>query len=162
MVDPSQLRILMTVHCEGDCRVIEQLGEKQDFESELSRLGFKHEHFMLFISVVSFEVSGRSRSDYSVTVFNGSTGHGRVYQGGPRRDWVKECAHDLAGGAFGGPCQVAHNRRAPNIAIGHYCKRFRVPSTWITHTSAVIWCLASSRLMAFAIAHASHWVAYAA
>ena len=52
MVDPSQLRILMTVHCEGDCRVIEQLGEKQDFESELSRLGFKHEHFMLFISAV--------------------------------------------------------------------------------------------------------------
>jgi len=38
----------MTVHCEGDCRLLEQLGEKQDFEAELSRLGFRHEEFTFF------------------------------------------------------------------------------------------------------------------
>jgi len=71
----------MTVRCEGDWRVIEQLGEKQDFESELSRLGFMHEHFMLFIGVVSSTVSGREHYDYSVTAANITTGQ-RVYHGG--------------------------------------------------------------------------------
>ncbi len=28
----------MSVRCEGDCKVMEQLGERQDFESELSRI----------------------------------------------------------------------------------------------------------------------------
>jgi hypothetical protein len=62
------------------------LGEKQDFESELSRLRFKHEHFMLFIGVVSSKVSGQGRHDYSVTVANSTTGQRRVYHGGPGHD----------------------------------------------------------------------------
>ena len=33
----------MTVRCEGDSRVMEMVGEKQDFEAELSRFGFRHE-----------------------------------------------------------------------------------------------------------------------
>ena len=42
---PSDIQ--MTVYCEGDCSLVEQLGEKQEFEVELTRLGFKHEDFTL-------------------------------------------------------------------------------------------------------------------
>jgi len=38
----------MTVRCEGDSRVMELVGEKQDFEAELSRFGFRHEVVMAF------------------------------------------------------------------------------------------------------------------
>jgi len=93
----------MTVHCEGDCRVVEQLGEKQDFESELSRLGFRHEHFVLWIGVVPSDASRRVDHGYSVTVANVESGQQRVYHGGPGRDWVRECARDLASGVFGAP-----------------------------------------------------------
>jgi len=91
----------MTVHCEGDCRVIEQLGEKQDFESELSRLGFKHEDFVLYVGIVSSKAPGRVQEDYSVTVANVTTGQQRVYHGGPRHEWLKDCVRDLASGALG-------------------------------------------------------------
>jgi hypothetical protein len=37
----------MAVHSEGDTWVMEQLGKKQDFEAELSRLGYRHEDFIL-------------------------------------------------------------------------------------------------------------------
>jgi len=37
----------MTVYREGDCSLVEQLGEKQEFEAELTRLGFKREDFTL-------------------------------------------------------------------------------------------------------------------
>jgi len=94
----------MTVHCEGDCHVIEQLGEKQDFESELSRFGFKHEHFTLH--VVPAERKGpraTPEQEYSVTVANVITEQQRVYRGGPRSEWVPEVARDLATGVFGWP-----------------------------------------------------------
>ena len=39
----------MAVRCEGDSREMEQLGEKQDFEAELSRMGFMHEAFILYV-----------------------------------------------------------------------------------------------------------------
>ena len=81
--------------------MIEQLGEKQDFESELSRLGFRHEDFILYIGVVSSKAPGQVHYDYSVTVANVETGQQRVYHGGPRHDWVKECSRDLASGVFG-------------------------------------------------------------
>jgi len=45
----------MAVRAEGYCWVMEQLGEKQDFESELSRLGYLHENFALTVR--------RARSD---------------------------------------------------------------------------------------------------
>ena len=92
----------MTVHCEGDYRVMEQLGEKQDFESELSRLGFRHEHFALHVAPASSRATEQAQ-DYSVTVVNVLTERQRVYRGGPRWEWVPECARDLASGLFGRP-----------------------------------------------------------
>jgi hypothetical protein len=63
MADLSRTRTIpMAVHCESDCRVIEQLGEKQHFESELSRLGFTHADFMLLAGVVSSKWSGREHT----------------------------------------------------------------------------------------------------
>jgi hypothetical protein len=44
---PSDIQ--MTVYREGDCTLVEQLGEKQEFEAELTRLGFKHEDFTLHV-----------------------------------------------------------------------------------------------------------------
>ena len=91
----------MTVHCEGDCNVVEQLGEKQDFEIALSRLGFKHHHFALHVVRVPAGADSPPEQDYSVTVVNLATDRHRVYRGGPRWEWVPECAHDLASGIFG-------------------------------------------------------------
>jgi hypothetical protein len=99
-------RAPMTVHCEGDCHIVEQIGEKQDFETELTRLGFRHEDFTLQVASASKGGSRWARQqNYSVTVANVVTDQQRVYQGGPRREWVKECAADLAKGAFGEPLQ---------------------------------------------------------
>ena len=96
----------MTVHCEGDCRVVEQLGEKQDFEAELSRHGFKHEDFALRVTHQVPEGAKRGArqsrgDDYLVTVVNVATQKQRLYHGGPRQEWVVQCAADLAGGVFG-------------------------------------------------------------
>ena len=94
----------MAVHCEGDYRVMEQLGEKQDFESELSRLGFRHEHFALYVAPKSSRPARPEQvQDYAVTVVNVLTERQRVYRGGPRWEWVPECARDLATGLFGRP-----------------------------------------------------------
>jgi hypothetical protein len=93
----------MTVHCEGDCGVIEQLGEKQDFEAELSRRGFRHEHFVLHVVEPRRGKSGWGKQTYSVTVEHVVADRQRVYQGGPGNDWVRECARDLGNGVFGDP-----------------------------------------------------------
>ena len=90
----------MTVHCEGDYRVIEQLGEKQDFEIALSRLGFRHEHFELHVKRAP-AAQPAEENDYSVTVVNVLTERQQVYRGGPRWEWVQECTRDLATGFFG-------------------------------------------------------------
>jgi len=37
----------MTVRCVGDCRLLEQVGEKQDFECMLTSRGLRHEEFVL-------------------------------------------------------------------------------------------------------------------
>ena len=39
----------MSVICVGDSQVLEQIGEKQDFECELSRVGFRHEEFTVHV-----------------------------------------------------------------------------------------------------------------
>ena len=93
----------MTVHCEGDCGVIEQLGEKQDFEADLSRLGFRHEHFVLHVARPPRGTSGWASHDYTVTVENVVTERQGVYRGGPSKGWVQECVRDLAAGLFGSP-----------------------------------------------------------
>ena len=93
----------MTVHCEGDCRIIEQLGEKQDFESELSRRGFRHEQFTLHVSRAKATARPAHQYDYSVSVAGALTKQQRVYTGGPRQDWVQQFVRDLASGVFGEP-----------------------------------------------------------
>ena len=94
----------MTVSCEGDCDVIEQLGEKQDFETELTRLGYRHEDFTLH--VLRAAARGRAADwsqNYSVTVTDVASGKARVYRGGPARDWVRKCVSDLSQGVLGRP-----------------------------------------------------------
>jgi hypothetical protein len=100
----------MTVHCEGDCWLMEQLGEKQDFESELSRHGFHHEVFTLH--VLRQVASGRQadwNQDYTVTVTNIVNSQTKVYEGGTRKDWVVNFARDLARGLYGGPSTVTQS-----------------------------------------------------
>jgi hypothetical protein len=96
----------MTVHCEGDCRLLEQLGEKQDFEAELSRLGFKHEHFIL--QVLRLTADGKDpewTQSYSVTVTHVLNERSHMYQGGPRHNWVTQFARDLADGTYSDPAR---------------------------------------------------------
>ena len=94
----------MTVHCEGECAVLEQLGERYEFETELTRHGFRHEDFALHV------IRERPRPPksewvqrYAVTVVNVRADRRRVYRGGGRQRWVAEFARDLAVGAFGTP-----------------------------------------------------------
>src|SRR4051794_9802943 len=44
-LDPTEP--MMTVQCEGDCPLIDQTGEKQDFEVALTRFRLPHEDFAL-------------------------------------------------------------------------------------------------------------------
>jgi len=102
----------MTVHCEGDCRLLDQLGEKQDFESELSRLGLRHEDFTLH--VLRQKPEGRKaewNQNYSVTVTNIVTERSHLYQGGPRRNWVGQFSRDIPTGVYGDPPHDERRRR---------------------------------------------------
>jgi len=93
----------MSVIAKGYVWVMEQVGEKQDFESELTRLGFQHEHFELQVDRPETVGAKRSLSDYVVRVTNAVTGQHRAYMGGANKNWVARCAADLARGAFGTP-----------------------------------------------------------
>ena len=53
--------------------------------------------------MVSSETLSRVHHNYSATAANVKTAQQRVYHGGPGRDWVQECAQDLASGVFGRP-----------------------------------------------------------
>ncbi len=105
---------VMTVRCEGDSRVMQQLGEKQDFEAELSRLGFSHDTFMLDVRRVDATYSDRHwNANYTVCVANTATKRQNVYWGGPGRRWVAEFAADASCGIFGSPemSELALRRR---------------------------------------------------
>jgi hypothetical protein len=94
----------MTVRCEGDARVMELVGEKQDFEAELSRFGFRHEDFSLCVRRA--ELGGGKTSwvaNYAVQVTNHTVGKCNVYWGGPRENWVAQFVLDLANGLYGEP-----------------------------------------------------------
>jgi hypothetical protein len=94
----------MAVRCEGDCRVMEQLGEKQDFESELSRLGFSHETFALYVRRANAFGGGTNWvANYAVCVTNTATTRQNIYWGGPGDHWVSEFAADVARGLYGPP-----------------------------------------------------------
>ncbi len=93
----------MAVHAEGDCSVMVQLGEKQDFEAELSRLGYRHEDFLLRVRLVRRGNSPEMwLSDYAVCVTDLRTAKSNIYLGGPRRRWVAQFSADLMEGYFGG------------------------------------------------------------
>jgi hypothetical protein len=115
----------MAVRCEGDSRIMEQLGEKQDFESELSRLGFAHEDFMLYVRRENALGSSTNWiANYAVCVTNTIARRQNVYWGGPGKHWVSEFVADVASGHFGMPnlkSALAHpprNAARPHIVTG--------------------------------------------
>jgi hypothetical protein len=93
----------MAVRCEGDSRVMEQLGEKQDFESELSRLGFSHEAFTLYVRRANAFGGTNWNANYAVCVTSTTTKRQNIYWGGPGDHWVSEFAADVARGVYGSP-----------------------------------------------------------
>ena len=102
----------MTVRCDGDARVMEQLGEKQDFESELSRLGFSHDDFVLHVRRAGLGGGDRTWApNYAIRVTNIHTGKRNVYWGGPNENWVEQFAADAAHGIWGEAPRL-HRRRS--------------------------------------------------
>jgi hypothetical protein len=94
----------MTVRCSGDSRLLEQVGEKQDFECTLTAHGFAHETFALGVRRVAHPDLGAAWScDYSVTVTRTDLGIRHVYAGGPAHRWVARFGADLTSGAYDGP-----------------------------------------------------------
>jgi hypothetical protein len=91
----------VTVRSEGDTWVMEQLGEKQDFEAELSRLGFRHEDFIISVRRARPAAASPWISNYAVRVTNCLSGKSNIYWGGPVEHWVAQFARDLAEGYFG-------------------------------------------------------------
>ena len=93
----------MTVHGIGATWVMEQLGEKQDFEAELSRLGFRHEDFIVRVRRARPASAGAWAYHYAVRVTNCSCAKSNIYWGGAGENWVALFARDLADGYFGRP-----------------------------------------------------------
>jgi hypothetical protein len=92
----------VTVSCEGDCIVVEKLGEKQDFETELTRRGYRHEDFTLHVlNQARRGKSARWSQDYAVTVLYVPLSQAKVYRGGPAYQWVRQCMADFDRGVFG-------------------------------------------------------------
>jgi len=106
----------MSVTCTGRARLIEQLGEKQDFEAELSRRGFRHEEFALHVEAgKGAGASAGWNPRYDVEVRHLPTQTVRAYRGGPRRNWVRSFTKDLLDGLYGEPT-VRLAPGAPEIA----------------------------------------------
>jgi hypothetical protein len=94
----------MAVRCEGDCRVMEQLGEKQDLESELSRRGYSHDAFLLHVRRANALDHGKNpTANYAVCVTSTATKRSNVYWGGPGKHWLSEFVDDVAIGFYGPP-----------------------------------------------------------
>jgi hypothetical protein len=106
----------MAVRCEGDLWIMEQVGERQDFESELSRLGMKHEDFHLHVRKAAFNEAKKAwAANYAIRVTNSVTGRRNIYWGGPGQDWVAQFVTDLRNGLYGDlaipqKCQSASHR----------------------------------------------------
>ena len=106
----------MSVRCEGDSRAMQQLGEKQDFESELSRLGFPHEDFMLHVRREQSSNASTWAAAYTVCVTHMPTRRQHIYQGGAGRRWLPEFVADISSGLYGGPRFDAAAHTAPGSA----------------------------------------------
>jgi hypothetical protein len=89
------------VRSEGDTRVMEQLGEKQDLEAALSRLGFRHEDFVVTVRRAQPKAAGAWAFHYAVRIANRETAKSHIYWGGLGENWVAYFARDLAAGLFG-------------------------------------------------------------
>jgi hypothetical protein len=77
---PLRLGRAAELRCLSTRRLLhhEQLGEKQDFEGTLSRLGFRHEHFTLQVGQATHKGSAWASQDYWVA---GSERHNRASTG---------------------------------------------------------------------------------
>lgn len=94
-------RETMTVRCLGEYRLLEQVGEKQDFECMLTAHGARHEEFVLRVRRITHSGRGPEwNCDYSVTVARPSAHRRHVYLGGPAHGWLQRFASDLARGAY--------------------------------------------------------------
>jgi hypothetical protein len=102
----------MPVRCEGDVDVMEQIGERQEFEAELTRFGFRHEDFDLYVRrAKQFSKNPAWATNYAVRVNNEVTGKRNIYWGGPKECWVAQFASDLAQGMYGTPTLAANRFR---------------------------------------------------
>jgi hypothetical protein len=109
----------MTVRCAGDTHLLEQLGEKQDFECLLTTRGLPHEDFALRVRRLPNRKLGEAWScDYSVTVTCADRDVQRTYAGGPAYRWIERFAADLARGTY--------DRRSVSSAV---CPRRRSGGT---------------------------------
>jgi len=109
----------MAVRAEGYCWVMEQLGEKQDFESELSRLGYLHENFTLKVRRARSDYLGDEWiANYFVCVTEVRTSRSNIYLGGPRGHWVEQFSADLVAGVFGAPQIVRKAVGTPPRRVG--------------------------------------------
>src|SRR5215467_14023989 len=94
----------MSVSCIGDTSVMEQLGEKQDFELQLSQLGFRHEDFKLHVGQAqSGDGESVGAGVYAVDLIHVITAKSKIYWGGRGANWVAKAGDDLARGLFGAP-----------------------------------------------------------
>jgi len=113
----------MSVRCSGDCRSMEQVGEKQDFESALTRHGLRHEDFVLSVHRPVAAVNDNHWAhDYAVTVVGLAAGNRRSYVGGPRHDWVARFVEDVTHGLYG---PLHTNETADDWFDGFYPQRSR-------------------------------------
>jgi len=83
---------------------MEQVGERQDFEAQLSRLRLRHEDFCLQVRRANLGRGSRMwNAHYAVRVSNTATGKRNIYWGGPGEDWVAQFVIDANNGLFGVP-----------------------------------------------------------
>lgn len=113
----------MAVRCGGDTWVMEQLGEKQDFEAELTRLRLRHEDFDLYVRRAGLGGSNRDWAiNYAVRVTHAPTAKSIIYWGGAHEDWVAEFAMDARRGLY-----FAHE----SITENHLARRLSPRSTLV-------------------------------
>jgi hypothetical protein len=104
----------MAVRTDGDSWIMEQVGEKQDFESELTRLGLRHEDFELYVRRATLNGARKEWStNYAVRVSNAVTEKHNIYWGGPGQDWIAQFVVDLSAGMYGSFPGLRNPRAGP-------------------------------------------------
>jgi hypothetical protein len=99
---------------------MEQVGEKQDFEAELSRLGLRHEDFALHVRRGGLGRVDRGwGSHYAVRVTHAVTGNRSFYLGGPGESWVAEFVIDASRGMYRQPATLGKARLPIRVSMRH-------------------------------------------